>query len=49
LWILDPPAQDFDPHAIVAMNKTKNGYGRVEDFLLADRDGIMLVRKQPMP
>jgi caffeoyl-CoA O-methyltransferase len=50
LWygkVLDPPVDDKDAQAIVAMNEKINGDKRVENVLLTVRDGIMLVRKLP--
>ena len=52
LWygkVLDPPQDDKDANAIVAMNKKINSDCRVENVLLTVRDGVMLVRKLPMP
>jgi caffeoyl-CoA O-methyltransferase len=52
LWygkVLDPPVDDKDALAIVAMNEKINGDKRVENVLLTVRDGIMLVRKLPTP
>lgn len=52
LWygkVLDPAIDDKDANAIVAMNKKINSDKRVENVLLTVRDGVMLVRKLPMP
>ena len=52
LWygkVLDPPMDDKDANAIVAMNKKINSDERVENVLLTVRDGIMLVRKLSTP
>jgi predicted O-methyltransferase YrrM len=52
LWygkVLDPPADDKDANAIVAMNEKINNDRRVENVLLTVRDGVMLVRKLPKP
>ena len=52
LWygkVLDPPMDDKDANAIVAMNKKINSDERVENVLLTVRDGIMLVRKLTTP
>lgn len=52
LWygkVLDPPHDDKDANAIVAMNEKINNDERVENVLLTVRDGIMLVRKLPTP
>jgi caffeoyl-CoA O-methyltransferase len=52
LWygkVLDPPADDRDAIAIVAMNKKINDDERVENVLLTVRDGIQLVRKLTTP
>lgn len=48
LWygkVLDPPVDDKDALAIVAMNKKIKNDDRVENVLLTVRDGVMLVRK----
>jgi caffeoyl-CoA O-methyltransferase len=50
LWygkVLDPPKDDRDAQAIVAMNEKIRNDKRVENVLLTVRDGIMLVRKLP--
>jgi caffeoyl-CoA O-methyltransferase len=50
LWygkVLDPPGDDKDANAIVAMNEKINRDKRVENVLLTVRDGVMLVRKLP--
>jgi caffeoyl-CoA O-methyltransferase len=52
LWygkVLDPPADDKDALAIVAMNEKIKNDRRVENVLLTVRDGVMLVRKLPTP
>ena len=52
LWygkVLDPPVDDKDASAIVAMNEKINRDKRVENVFLTVRDGVMLVRKLPTP
>jgi caffeoyl-CoA O-methyltransferase len=52
LWygkVLDPPVDDKDALAIVAMNEKIKNDIRVENVLLTVRDGVMLVRKLPTP
>ena len=52
LWygkVLDPPMDDKDANAIVAMNKKISSDERVDNVLLTVRDGIMLVRKLTTP
>jgi caffeoyl-CoA O-methyltransferase len=52
LWngkVLDPPEDDRDARAIVAMNEKIRNDERVDNVLLTVRDGIMLVRKLPIP